>query len=201
MNCADIEVLLCDYVDETLRGTQRSAIEEHLAGCEGCRELAKDAAGAVEFMSRAAVVEPPPELMTRLMFQLPSVKQELRPGWVRRKFGNWLSPIVQPRVAMSMAMTVLSFGMLSTCSGVQPRQLKPSDLNPVNVAMTVEDRFMRTWSSTVKYYDSLRFVYEIQSQIKDWRDQAAQNQAAQKDENASTPANETAKPAAKPNQP
>ena len=28
MNCADIEILLCDYVDGTLRGEQKSAVEE-----------------------------------------------------------------------------------------------------------------------------------------------------------------------------
>jgi hypothetical protein len=178
LNCADIEILLCDYVDGTLHTAQKSALEEHLAGCAACRELAADASGAVEFISRAADVEPPPELMTRLMFQLPSVKQELKPNWVRRTFGSWLAPIVQPRVAMSMAMTVLSFGMLSTCAGVPPRQLKPSDLNPVNVALTVEDRFSRSWARAVKYYDSLRFVYEMQSQIKEWREQAAQREEA-----------------------
>ena len=35
MNCADIEILLCDYVDGTLHGEQKSAVEAHLAGCEG----------------------------------------------------------------------------------------------------------------------------------------------------------------------
>ena len=122
MNCADIEELLCDYVDGTLHGVRKSAVEQHLAGCAACREFAADASGAVEFMSRAADVDAPAELMTRLMFQLPAVRQELKPNWIRRTFGSWLAPFVQPRVAMSMAMTVLSFGMLSTCAGVPPRR-------------------------------------------------------------------------------
>ena len=179
MNCADIEILLCDYVDETLRGEQKSAVETHLAVCPLCAEFVRDASGAVEFMSRAAVVVPPPELLTRLLFELPAVKQQLKPSWMQRLFGRWLEPVLQPRMAMGMAMTVLSFAMLSKCAGIQVRQLKPSDLNPVSVVASVEDRAMRTWTRGVKYYESLRFVYEIQTQIKDWREKSAAAQESQ----------------------
>jgi anti-sigma factor RsiW len=197
MNCADIEILLCDYVDGTLHGTQKSAVEEHLAGCADCREFVQDASGAVEFMSRAANVEPPPELLTRLLFELPAVKQQLKPSWTQRVFGRWFEPVMQPRVAMSMAMTVLSFAMLSKCAGIQVRQLRPSDLNPVAVVGSVEDRAVRTWSRGVKYYESLRFVYEIQTQIKDWRDKSAAAQETQQQQqqkpNSQQPAQQSPK--------
>ena len=179
MNCADIEILLCDYVDGTLHRAQKSAVEEHLAECASCKEFVQDASGAVEFMGRAATVEAPPELLTRLLFELPAVKQQLKPSWTQRLFGHWFEPVMQPRVAMSMAMTVLSFAMLSKCAGIQVRQLRPSDLNPVAVVGSVEDRAVRTWSRGVKYYESLRFVYEIQTQIKDWRDKSAAAQESQ----------------------
>jgi hypothetical protein len=103
----------------------------------------------------------------------------LRPNWKQRIFGKWLEPVLQPKMAMGMAMTVLSFAMLSKCAGIQPRQLRPSDLNPVSVMGSVEDRAMRTWTRGVKYYESLRFVYEIQTQIKDWRDKSAAAQESQ----------------------
>ena len=56
MNCADVEILLADYVDGTLRPEEKSALEAHLTGCAACAELARDSAQAVEFMARAAVV-------------------------------------------------------------------------------------------------------------------------------------------------
>ncbi len=31
MTCAELEILLCDYVDGTLRAEERSALEGHLA--------------------------------------------------------------------------------------------------------------------------------------------------------------------------
>ena len=175
MTCADFEILLADYVDGTLHGEQKSAVESHLAECGDCAELARDAAGAVAFMERAAIVEAPPELVTRILFEVtngPS-RAAVKPSWVRRIFGKWLEPILQPRFAMGMAMTVLSFAMLGRFTGINVRQLKPSDLDPVKIWMAAEDRVQRTWERTVKYYESLRLVFEVQTQLKEWTDQQA----------------------------
>jgi hypothetical protein len=173
VNCADLEILLCDYVDGTLHAEQKSAVEQHLAECSSCAELAKDAAGAVAFMERVAVVEPPPELLTRIMFELPAAKRaEKAPSrslWARFK-SKWIEPVLQPRFAMGMAMTVLSFAMLGRFAGIEVRHLKPSDLDPVKVWRTVEDNTVRTWDRVVKYYQSLRLVYEVQSRLKEWGD-------------------------------
>src|SRR5262249_35411341 len=110
MNCAEIEILLADYVDGTLRGEQKSALEQHLAECAECAELARDAAGAVAFMERAAVIEAPPELVTRILFEItdgPS-RAQVKPSWIRRMFGKRFQPLLQPRFTMGLAMTILS---------------------------------------------------------------------------------------------
>lgn len=174
MTCADLEILLCDYVDGTLHGTQKSAVEEHLKECATCAELARDCAGAVAFMERAAEVEPPAELVTRILFEVSSGRGgvSLRPTWIRRFFGKWLEPILQPRWAMGMAMTVLSFAMMGRFAGVEVRQLKPSDLDPVKIWVALDDRAHRTWERGVKYYQSIRLVFEIQTRLKEWGDQA-----------------------------
>jgi anti-sigma factor RsiW len=174
MTCADLEILLADYVDNTLDAAQRSAVESHLQDCAECAELARDSAGAVAFMQRSAVVEAPPELLTRILFEItvgPS-HAAVKPSWVRRVFGPTLGRVLQPRFAMSMAMTVLSFAMLGRFSGIEVRQLKPSDLDPVKVWMTTEDRAHRVWDRAVKYYENLRVVFEIQTRLKEWTDQA-----------------------------
>ncbi len=103
-----------------------------------------------------------------------------RSAW-RRFRAKWLEPVLQPRFAMGMAMTVLSFAMLGRFAGIEVRQLKPSDLNPVKVWMAVEDRAIRTWERALKYYDSLRVVYEIQTRLREWGDQAEADRAAKAD--------------------
>ena len=187
MNCPDVEILLADYVDGTLRGDALSALEAHLAGCPACGELARDAAAAVEFMERAGVAEAPPELVTRILFELtagPS-RAVIKPSLAHRVFGRWLEPILQPRFAMGMAFTVLSFAMIGRFTNV--RQLTPADLDPVKVWTAAEDRVVRWYNRGVKYYESLRVVYEIQTRLKEWAEEQPNAQPAQPTTQPTTP--------------
>jgi anti-sigma factor RsiW len=177
MNCADIEILLADYQDGTLAADQKSAIESHLSSCKACEELARDVAGAVAFMERASDITAPPELVTRILFEISSGPSHaaVKPSWMRRIFGNriggkLLEPVLQPKYAMGMAFTLLSFAMLGRFAGIEVRGLTLSDLDPVKVWTATEDRVTRTWQRGVKYYESLRLVYEIESRVKEWRD-------------------------------
>jgi hypothetical protein len=188
MTCAELEILLADYVDGTLRSEEKSAVVSHLAGCAGCADLARDAAGAVAFMERVSRVEAPPELVTRILFEITSgpSRAVVKPSLFRRMFGKWLQPVLQPRFAMGMAMTVLSLAMLGRFSGIQVRQLRPSDLDPVKVWMAAEDRVHRTWERGVKYYESLRLVFEIQTRLSEWSEEESSAKAAQVPTSAET---------------
>ena len=172
MNCADVEVRIADYLDETLHAQEKSALQAHLSECQACAELARDASSAVAFMERASNVEAPPELVTRILFEITSGPShaQIKPSWIRRVFGKWLEPVLQPRYAMGMAMTVLSFAMLGRFTGIH-RQLTASDLDPVKIWMATEDRAQRVWERSVKYYENLRVVFEIQTQLKEWTEE------------------------------
>ena len=166
LNCLKIDELLCDFVDGTLSVDQKAAFEAHTAKCTACQELVAEVTGAVSFMERAAIVEVPKELVTRILYhtphQAPLLAAIAKQDWLKR----WIAPLVQPRFAMGMAMTILSFSMLGKF--VAPvRQIKPSDLDPVKVWRNVDDSAHRTWDRFVKYYDNLRLVYEVQTAIDD----------------------------------
>lgn len=169
MTCAELDILLCDYVDQTLNAAQRAVVEEHLAHCASCAELVRDASSAVAFIERVAEVEPPQELMTRLMFSLaPAAKQS---RGVRPKLMRWLEPVLQPRFAMGMAMTVLSFSMLARFVNMPVRSLQPKDLNPVEIWASLDDRMHRTWERGLKYYESMRMFVELKSQFRQLTEQ------------------------------
>ena len=170
MTCAEIEILICDYIDGALAPAQRTLVEHHLAECPSCNALARDSAAAVAFMQRAADVEPPPELITRMLFEAPWHKR--RSGWIPRIFDS----VLQPKFALSMAMTILTFSMLFG----QIHQLRPSDLEPAKVWAGIEDRAYRTWARTLKFYDNLKFVYQIQTTLREWQqDQEVQQPASE----------------------
>jgi len=167
MNCFELETLLCDYVDGTLAPGPRSEAERHLAQCPGCAEMARDAAAVVALTERAADVEPPAQLVTRILFDLAAQREkalEKRQGPLM-VFRHLLGPVLQPRFAMGMAMTILSLAMLARAARIDVRQLSLSDLDPVRIWRNVDDRTHRSWSRAVKFYESLRFVYEIRSRL------------------------------------
>jgi len=170
MNCAELEILLCDYLDGALTGERKAEVEAHLAECASCASLAQDAQAAVEFIERAEVVEPPPELLTKILFDLRGEVQRDAPvsGGIRQWVSRWLRPVLQPKFAMGMAMTILSLSMLGRFAGVEVRQLNPADLDPVKIVMNIEDRIHRGWLAVVKYYENMRLVYEIQTRIQEW---------------------------------
>jgi hypothetical protein len=172
MNCADAENLICDYA--TLTSAQRFELERHLGECPACDELARDAAAGLAFLETAVEVDPPVELVNRILFQAPWRKRKSR---LREWLDPLLSPILQPRYAMSMAMTIVSFAMLARF--VMPmKAIHAEDLKPAAVWAGLEDRAYRTWGRALKFYDNLKVVYEIQATLKEWQQQNEDQQAS-----------------------
>jgi anti-sigma factor RsiW len=177
MTCGELEVLLPDYLDGALDAGGRRTVEEHLAGCATCAGLARDAAGATAFIERAAVPEPPPALIARILNETASGRlgnaRGLR-GWIEKALG----PVLQPRLVMGMALTVLSFSMMARCAGVSPREIKPADMHPAKVWAALDDRVHRAWARSVKFYEDIKFVYEIQTQLREWNEQQSEEDRA-----------------------
>lgn len=175
MNCTDFEALLSDYLDGTLNAADSSALEQHAATCVTCREFMQDVAGAVRFVRRVEPVVPPPNLITHIAFYAPTSRIrrsfESQSFWSKLK-ERWLAPVLQPRFAMGMAMTILSFAMLERCTGVPVSHIQAADLNPQRVWGGVEDRAVRVKDRFTKYYENLRLVYEIEARIRDLQETA-----------------------------
>jgi hypothetical protein len=179
MTCAQLEIALCDYLDGTLAAVERAEVERHLSSCAACAELARDAGAALAFMERVADVEPPPELVTRI-FAIAGTP-EARAAVVRTGFRGWIrnltQPILQPRMVMGLSLTILFFGMMARCAGIPERRLSAADLDPARVWTGLDDRVHRVWERSVKFYENLRFVYQIQARVREWREQQEQDNA------------------------
>ena len=168
MNCADVEILICDYVDGTLAPAARAEVERHLAECPTCTELARDSAEAVRFIQRAADVEPPQELISQILFDPPWHKQR------GTRFFTRFHSLLQPRFAMGMALTVLSIAMIMP----KMRNFQPTDLSPAAVWAGIEGRADRLWARTLKYYDNLKFIYQIRATLRDWQQRVQETSEA-----------------------
>lgn len=185
MQCSDFEIRLCEYLDGALDEPVRGALEEHAAACEHCAAMLADARSLGRFLESAEEVEAPAELVTWILYR---TRQARSAAWLRGAgWRSWFERLLQPRYAMSMAMTILSVSMLYRVAGVQIRQLDAADLNPIKIWQSVDNSANRVWNRGVKFYQSVRFVYEIMEQ---WRALRAEEEQA--------PESEEARPASSP---
>jgi anti-sigma factor RsiW len=189
MNCGDFESKLADYIDGTLGEAECAALETHASACPVCREFMTEVVGAAAFLKHAEEIEPPAPLITRIAYQAPLGRtrtQFEKQGFLSALTSKWLSPILQPRLMMGMAMTVLSFGMLERCTGVNAERLQPADINPLRVWGSMEEKAVRAKDRLVKNCENLRVVYEIETRLKDLQQQqdaqtpSTQNQGGKK---------------------
>ena len=96
---------------------------------------------------------------------------------------------------MGMAMTILSLSMLARF--VMPaHQLRPADLKPSEVWNGIATRAEYAWGRTVKFYENLKVVYQIQTTLKEWQQQNQDQPAAGKPDERKLPVKRPASPGA-----
>src|SRR5579863_3207693 len=124
--CAEFEILLADWIDETLdapgRIAERDAFLRHLESCPACALLAEDARFALGFMDRAAEMDVPPMLVTKVLQATNSGWEfKLRgrglSGWINRTF----APVLRPRFVMSAALTLMSLTIMARGCGLSEK--------------------------------------------------------------------------------
>ncbi len=163
MTCAELEVLLCEYVDGTLSPGEKTAVEGHIAGCASCAQLMKDVHGIAAFVETVPAPSVPAELVTRIMRQIPE-----RRSWWSKLGEAGRAGLLNPRLALGLAMTILSFSLLARLGRVDTKELARADLDPVKMWQSLDDRTERLWDRTVQYYDNLPLVTDLQSRWADW---------------------------------
>ena len=163
MQCSEFEIQLVDYQDGALDPEARREVERHASECRLCAALLADSAALARFLEKVEAVEAPQELVTNILYQT----LHTRPAWgAVAGWRSWFRPLLQPRFAMSMAMTILSVSMLYRVAGVQVRQLEVADLNPVSIWRGVDYRARRILDRSVKFYQNIRFIYELISKYR-----------------------------------
>src|SRR5205085_9130127 len=96
-----------------------------------------------------------------------------RATWGER-IGRWMeavmSPVVavarQPRFAMSFGMAFFTLSVTLSIAGVRLSDIRHLDLRPSAVRRT----YYETQGRVVKYYENIRFVYEIESRVRQFKE-------------------------------
>ena len=182
--CNQVEALLCDYLDGLLLAGEATVLEEHVAGCSACASMVADMRLAMRYAQEAGAVDVPVHLISKILEQTTGQAPAGVPQWRHRLIGWWdrtISPVVrsvlEPRFALGMAMTVISCSMVLSAAGFDVRSLEWSDLQPNRLKTTMTRRVALAGANVTKYYENLRVVYEIQTQLQAWRDDTVDTNA------------------------
>ena len=187
LNCEQFEILLADYIDETLDRASREEFVRHLDSCAACAAYAAEVRSAVSFMEIAADVEPPAELAGKILqatnegWEFKLRARGIR-GWINRTF----APVLKPRFVMGAMLTMMSISFLGRCGNDPKKPLTAADLDPVRLWSSLDTRTHRLWDRSVKSYESMRLVYEIKSQLNEWKQQQADADEAAADARANS---------------
>ncbi len=182
-DCEAFESALCDYLDGACSPEARAAMAIHLSECVACAAYERDIREGMGLLQAAEPLDAPPVMVNRILLQVPAQATGWR-GWLARLFEPLVQPFLQPRIVMGAMMTVLSLAMMTRCAGVPSRSLTASDLDPVRIWGAFDDRVHRTWDRTVKAYESMRVVYEVQGRVHEWRQQQEEQDRIARDEAA-----------------
>jgi hypothetical protein len=198
--CGQWETLLADALDGLLRGEDEATFSGHMASCANCATLFEEARKGrewLEFLSPEPDV--PAGLLDKLLaqtgpgqvagFGLATTTGNvvpITPAWQRPGFMARLRRFAEPRLLMTAAMAFFSIALTLNLTGVRVSRLHLSDLRPSSVRMYVERQFTMASTPIIRYYDHLRFVYEVQSRMRELR---------RTTQNSETPDNQKKQPA------
>ena len=178
MTHLELENLASDYLEGQLAESRRLEVESHLSACASCRELVGDLRHALEMCRSAEEIEPAPWLVSRILI---ATVGERKPT-LGERLGGLFRPVLQPRVAYSVAMAVFSLSIIVNAAGLNLRNLTVSDLNPLSWVDQANRTGHLLYGRAEKYYYDLRVVYEIESRLRQLRQESDTNEGTQENQ-------------------
>jgi hypothetical protein len=185
VECAEFEALLSDALDTDFRDNEgrlsaprKQSFEAHRRVCSICGPLFADVQAGQQWLRSLEPVEPPVHLVHNILAATSGVVST-RPltaadgrttpfgERLRERWDSFFTPLAafvrQPRFVMSFGMIFFSFSLGLSAFGVKPADVAKVDLRPSALRHAYNDAQIKV----VKYYDNIRFVYEIESKVRE----------------------------------
>jgi putative zinc finger protein len=184
MSCSEFDALLSQAIDGTLAGERLAQFEAHGRECQLCGPLLQEAEAGRSWLKSLTEVEPPVELVTNVLLRTTGLAPlqgraagKTEPSSWGDRLREWgalmVSPVVgvarQPRFAMSFGMAFFTLSVTLSLAGVKISDLRNLNLRPSAIRRT----YYETSGKVVKYYENIRFVYEIESRVRQFKEATA----------------------------
>jgi Putative zinc-finger len=185
MPCNEFDSLFTDAIDGILTGAELDRFQAHARSCSACGPLLVEVEAGRNWLKDLTEVEPPAGLVNSILASTTGVDtQRLRVNvsaptrislWERAQ--AWASgamqpiwgTVRQPRFAMSFGMAFFSLSVGLSVLGVKPADLRQVSLRPTAIRHT----YYNTQARVVRYYENIRFVYEVESRLREFKREVA----------------------------
>jgi|SRR6266850_2994307 len=185
IECSQFEALLSEAIDGKLSGSrsegENESFEAHARVCAICGPLFADAVAGHQLLKSLEEVEPPAHLMNNILAatsgissaRLRATTPERRTSGIGGRARQWWESFItptaafvrQPRFVMSFGMIFFSFSLALSAMGVKPADVAKIDMRPSALKRT----YYTTQGKVVKFYENIRFVYEIESRVREFK--------------------------------
>src|SRR5208282_2316469 len=179
--CGHWETLLADALDGLLKPEDEATFTSHMASCHACTALFEESRRGREWLNFLDAEPDVPEgLIEKILAHTgPGQSTEAEwisggaavipnaiiPAWQRPGFMGFIRRFAEPRLLMTAAMAFFSITLTLNMTGVKLTALRISDLRPSSIRAFMERQFTVASVPIIRYYDHLRFVYEVESKM------------------------------------
>jgi len=181
--CGLWETLLADALDGLLRPEDEATFSSHMAACPSCTALFEEARRGREWLEFLSPEPEVPEgLLDKILAQTgPGHTSEYKlatagnvlpmaiPAWQRPGMMGRIRRFAEPRLLMTAAMAFFSIALTLNMTGVRLSDIRLSNLRPTAVRSFMERRLTMASTPIIRYYDHLRLVYEVESRMREIR--------------------------------
>jgi hypothetical protein len=181
--CGQWETLLADALDGLLRPEDEAFFNAHKAVCPACTALFDEARKGREWLEfLTSEPEVPAGLLDKILAQTGPGQIEgygliagssnvlpITPAWQRPGFVGRVRRFAEPRLLMTAAMAFFSISLTLYLTGFRLDDLRLANLRPTAVRSFMERRLTMASTPIIRYYDHLRFVYEVESRMRELR--------------------------------
>jgi hypothetical protein len=191
--CGQWETLLIDALDGRLSPEDEATFAAHRAACAACAVLYEEAKKGREWLE---FLSPEPEVPAGLLEKIlahtgpghaktgewtigqgplpapagsAAIPAFVPPVWQQPGFFARMRDGMPPRLLMTFAMAFFSIALTLNLTGVRLTSLRPADLRPRILRSYMERQLTMASVPIVRYYDHLRFVYEVESRVRELR--------------------------------
>jgi hypothetical protein len=173
LQCAEFDALLSEALDQTLSGQKLESFQAHARSCTVCGPLLAEADAGRRWLDTLSEVEAPANLVHNILLATTGRESRAAQAQPEHSWKNvvrgWLTPLTavarQPRFAMSFGMAFFSLSVTLSMAGVKVGDLRHLDLRPSAIRRT----YYETTGRVLKYYENIRFVYEIESRVREFK--------------------------------